>query len=219
MTYRVSPVAEWTQIFNDAWRWYRDFFYDANMHGNDWKKIGDKFKAVIPELNNRGRPELAALADGRRAVRLAHLRVGRRLRARADAAEPGLHRAARRGPEGRRQRLPEAGAHPRADRLQQRPHRPARAAGHRREGGRLPHRRRRPRPEGRQPVPLPAGDPRPEGEGHRQRDAVGRRARRPTRSSRCAARTTCATTAGSPTTSRRCRRRRTANSATCTSRR
>ncbi|MCX6551663.1 MAG: PDZ domain-containing protein, partial [Acidobacteria bacterium] len=53
MTYRVSPVAEWTQIFNDAWRWYRDFFYDANMHGVDWKKIGDKFKAVIPELNNR----------------------------------------------------------------------------------------------------------------------------------------------------------------------
>jgi len=53
MAYRVSPVAEWTQIFNDAWRWYRDFFYDANMHGNDWKKMGDKFKAVIPELNNR----------------------------------------------------------------------------------------------------------------------------------------------------------------------
>jgi tricorn protease len=53
MAYRVSPVAEWTQIFNDAWRWYRDFFYDANMHGNDWKKIGEQFKAVIPELNNR----------------------------------------------------------------------------------------------------------------------------------------------------------------------
>ena len=53
MAYRVSPVAEWTQIFNDTWRWYRDFFYDANMHGNDWKKIGDKFRAMLPELNNR----------------------------------------------------------------------------------------------------------------------------------------------------------------------
>ncbi len=53
MAYHVSPVAEWTQIFNDTWRWYRDFFYDANMHGHDWKKMGDKFKAVIPELNNR----------------------------------------------------------------------------------------------------------------------------------------------------------------------
>ena len=53
MTYRVSPVAEWTQIFNDTWRWYRDFFYDANMHGNDWKKIGDKFHAMLPALDNR----------------------------------------------------------------------------------------------------------------------------------------------------------------------
>jgi tricorn protease len=53
MSYRVSSIAEWTQIFNDTWRWYRDFFYDANMHGNDWKKIGDKFRAMLPELNNR----------------------------------------------------------------------------------------------------------------------------------------------------------------------
>ena len=53
MAYRVSPIAEWTQIFNDTWRWYRDFFYDVNMHGNDWKKIGDKFRAMLPVLNNR----------------------------------------------------------------------------------------------------------------------------------------------------------------------
>jgi tricorn protease len=53
MAYRVSPIAEWTQIFNDTWRWYRDFFYDANMHGNDWRKIGDKFRAMLPALNNR----------------------------------------------------------------------------------------------------------------------------------------------------------------------
>jgi len=53
MTYRVHPIAEWTQIFNDTWRWYRDFFYDANMHGNDWRKIGDKFRALLPALNNR----------------------------------------------------------------------------------------------------------------------------------------------------------------------
>ena len=52
-SYRVSPVAEWTQIFNDTWRWYRDFFYDANMHGNNWQKIGDKFRALLPDLNTR----------------------------------------------------------------------------------------------------------------------------------------------------------------------
>ncbi len=53
MTYQVSPIAEWTQIFNDAWRWYRDFFYDPGMHGRDWKKIGDKFRALVPDLSNR----------------------------------------------------------------------------------------------------------------------------------------------------------------------
>jgi len=53
MTYRVSPIAEWTQIFNDTWRWYRDFFYDENMHGLDWKKVGDKFRTLLPFLNTR----------------------------------------------------------------------------------------------------------------------------------------------------------------------
>ena len=49
----VDPRAEWKQIFEDTWRWYRDFFYDANMHGQDWKAIGDKFRAWLPSLNSR----------------------------------------------------------------------------------------------------------------------------------------------------------------------
>ena len=28
---------EWRQIFNECWRQMRDFFYDPNMHGVDWK--------------------------------------------------------------------------------------------------------------------------------------------------------------------------------------
>jgi tricorn protease len=32
----VDPRAEWRQIFNDAWRFQRDYFYDRNMHGVDW---------------------------------------------------------------------------------------------------------------------------------------------------------------------------------------
>ena len=54
MIYTVKVKEEWTQIFNDTWRWYRDFFYDTNMHGRDWKAIGDKFKAMIPDLTSRG---------------------------------------------------------------------------------------------------------------------------------------------------------------------
>lgn len=53
MAARVRPVDEWTQIFDDAWRWYREFFYDANMHGRDWKAWGDRLRAMIPDLSSR----------------------------------------------------------------------------------------------------------------------------------------------------------------------
>ena len=53
MSYTVNNVAEWNQIFNDTWRWYRDFFYDKNFHGHDWKAMGDKFRAYIPYLSSR----------------------------------------------------------------------------------------------------------------------------------------------------------------------
>ncbi|MDR3682205.1 MAG: S41 family peptidase [Geothrix sp.] len=53
MTMTVDPREEWKQIFEDTWRWYRDFFYDTNMNGNDWTAIGAKFRAWLPELNSR----------------------------------------------------------------------------------------------------------------------------------------------------------------------
>lgn len=53
MSYTVIPVNEWNQIFSDTWRWYRDFFYDKNMHGVDWKAIGDRYRAYIPQLSSR----------------------------------------------------------------------------------------------------------------------------------------------------------------------
>jgi tricorn protease len=53
LVYRVDLQKEWHQIFNDAWRWYRDFFYDAGFHGRDWKAMGDKYRAYIPELSSR----------------------------------------------------------------------------------------------------------------------------------------------------------------------
>ena len=53
MTYFVDATAEWNQIFNDAWRWYRDFFYDPGMHGRDWKAMGERYRAYIPHLSSR----------------------------------------------------------------------------------------------------------------------------------------------------------------------
>ena len=53
LVYTVDLQKEWNQIFNDAWRWYRDFFYDSNFHGRDWKAMGDKYRATIPFLSSR----------------------------------------------------------------------------------------------------------------------------------------------------------------------
>jgi len=53
LVYTVNLQEEWHQIFNDAWRWYRDFFYDAGFHGRDWKAMGDKYRAYIPYLSSR----------------------------------------------------------------------------------------------------------------------------------------------------------------------
>ena len=53
LVYTVDLQEEWHQIFNDAWRWYRDFFYDPGFHGHDWKAMGDKYRAYIPFLSSR----------------------------------------------------------------------------------------------------------------------------------------------------------------------
>ena len=53
MTMTAAPREEWTQIFEDTWRWYRDFFYDKDMNGNNWEAIGAKFRAWLPDLNTR----------------------------------------------------------------------------------------------------------------------------------------------------------------------
>jgi len=56
MTYRVAPREEWRQIFADAWRWYRDFFYDKDMHGRDWKALRARYAPWVEEI--RTRPQL-----------------------------------------------------------------------------------------------------------------------------------------------------------------
>jgi tricorn protease len=50
---RAEPRAEWAQIFNEAWRINRDFFYDPGMHGADWNKMRAKYAQFLPELSSR----------------------------------------------------------------------------------------------------------------------------------------------------------------------
>ncbi|MBS3807970.1 MAG: PD40 domain-containing protein [Bacteroidales bacterium] len=49
----VDPRAEWQQIFHDAWRFERDFFYDKNMHGVDWQAIKDYYGGLLDDAATR----------------------------------------------------------------------------------------------------------------------------------------------------------------------
>ncbi len=43
----VNPKEEWKQIFNDAWRLERDYFYDPNMHGVDWNEVRERYGKLV----------------------------------------------------------------------------------------------------------------------------------------------------------------------------
>lgn len=43
----VDPRAEWRQMFTDAYRLERDFFYDAGMHGVNWAATRDKYAKML----------------------------------------------------------------------------------------------------------------------------------------------------------------------------
>jgi tricorn protease len=47
---RIDPRAEWPQIFQEAWRINRDYFYDPHMHGVDWKAMREKYAVFLPHV-------------------------------------------------------------------------------------------------------------------------------------------------------------------------
>jgi tricorn protease len=53
MTAWIDPRAEWNQIFADAWRLERDYFYDPNMHKVDWSKVRRDYEAMLADCTTR----------------------------------------------------------------------------------------------------------------------------------------------------------------------
>ena len=47
MEMMVDPVAEWKELFNDAWRMERDYFYDPNMHGVNWNTVKTRYEKML----------------------------------------------------------------------------------------------------------------------------------------------------------------------------
>lgn len=49
----VNLAQEWQQIYTEAWRQMRDFFYAPNMHGTDWKGLKAKYAPLVAHVNHR----------------------------------------------------------------------------------------------------------------------------------------------------------------------
>jgi tricorn protease len=49
----LDPRAEWRQIFDEAWRMERDFYYEPNMHGIDWPAMREKYGRLIDRASCR----------------------------------------------------------------------------------------------------------------------------------------------------------------------
>ncbi len=47
MQMEIDPLLEWKQIFTDAWRIERDYFYDPNMHGTNWVQVKDRYMKMM----------------------------------------------------------------------------------------------------------------------------------------------------------------------------
>ncbi len=53
MQVKIDPAREWQQMFDEAWRAQRDYFYDPNMNGVDWKAMHDKYAVLVPHVAHR----------------------------------------------------------------------------------------------------------------------------------------------------------------------
>ncbi|HTY36734.1 MAG TPA: S41 family peptidase [Bacteroidota bacterium] len=52
-TLSISPREEWRQMVKEEWRLERDFFYDPNMHGIDYKGLLDRHLALVDRITDR----------------------------------------------------------------------------------------------------------------------------------------------------------------------
>ena len=49
----IQPREEWRQVFSDAWRLMRDYFYDPNLHQVDWPAVRTQYSAMLDDCVSR----------------------------------------------------------------------------------------------------------------------------------------------------------------------
>ncbi|HTF18353.1 MAG TPA: PDZ domain-containing protein, partial [Chryseolinea sp.] len=49
----LNRSEEWKQIFEEAWRYEHDFFYDPGMHGRNWDEVHKRYSPLVPFMKHR----------------------------------------------------------------------------------------------------------------------------------------------------------------------
>ncbi|HDZ04137.1 hypothetical protein LCGC14_0217970 [marine sediment metagenome] len=50
---KLDRSMEWKQMFEEAWRYERDYFYDPNLHGRDWNTVYERYAPLVPFIKHR----------------------------------------------------------------------------------------------------------------------------------------------------------------------
>ena len=50
---KLDRSVEWKQMFEEAWRYERDYFYDPNLHGRDWNEVYERYTPLVPFIKHR----------------------------------------------------------------------------------------------------------------------------------------------------------------------
>ena len=53
LRFKLDRRAEWRQMFNEAWRYQRDYFYDPDLHGRDWDAVYDRYAGMLSWVRHR----------------------------------------------------------------------------------------------------------------------------------------------------------------------
>lgn len=51
--FTIDPRAEWRQMFREAWRLQREFFWTENMSGVDWQKVFNHYYPLVERIATR----------------------------------------------------------------------------------------------------------------------------------------------------------------------
>ncbi len=50
---KLDRLKEWNQIFEEAWRYEKDYFYDPDLHGRDWQQVYERYAPLVPFIRHR----------------------------------------------------------------------------------------------------------------------------------------------------------------------